>query len=450
MSEQPAFAADITYMRVQRIASIVVAGTLVVTGLSASIGVSTAAAATDPATNVPASPAYWSTCADSGPASSTCTSAVLAAVNHARSLEGVGPMMLPAGFASLTPAQQTFVVSNLERVDRGLQPAAGMVATLDNSAQTGANNEADPTLASWTIGPFNANRWGSNWAGDLNALAADYDWMYADGWGPNGSFNMDCTGPGAAGCWGHRHNILSTYGGEKLITGTGYARKSQWTSIAQIFVAGSGSYPPFVMSWAAASSRVAAPPPGVTATPTAGQHATAATIGTTTTVVAGHTASVTGHIVDAETGLPMAGTGVLLCHRTAVEATGSCSSALTDTSGSVRTVVRPVIRTEWWIAYTGGSANAAASSRANSIFVKNAVGLRVRRATRGWLLLASFAPVRGQTVRLQVRTAIGWKTLVKTPLRQRSMSFHVSRGRYRVWVAGVKGLLDNYAYAAAR
>ena len=359
-------------------------------------------------------------------------------------------MQLPSNYASLTPAEQTFVVSNLERVDRGLQPAAGMVATLNNASQTGANNDADPTLPSWTIGSFNANRWGSNWAGDLNALAADYDWMYDDGWGPNGSFNMDCTGPGAAGCWGHRHNILGSYGGEELITGTAYAAQSQWTSLAQIFVAGSGAYPAFTLSWAtvSANSAAATMPPGTSTPPTGSQDPSASTIATTTTVVAGHTASVTGTVVDPVTGMPVAGAGVFLCHRTALETTGSCESMLTDSTGTVRLSVRPLVRTEWWLVFPGSSSLAASSSRANDIFVKNAVGVSVAAATTGWRLTASFAPIRGQVVRLQVRTVAGWVTLVKTTLRTRTMAFHVGRGRYRIWVAAAKGLLDNYAYVA--
>src|SRR5262249_50157091 len=157
----------------------------------------------------------------------------------------------------------------------------GMVAVLDTASQTAANNDADPTLPSWTIESFNANRWGSIWAGDLNALAADYDWMYADGWGPNGSFNLDCTSATAAGCWGHRHNIIATYGGEELVTGVGAVKQSQWTSIAQIFVAGSGPYPSFVVPWTSVSPQTLMVPPGTSTPPTAGQDPTRATIATT-------------------------------------------------------------------------------------------------------------------------------------------------------------------------
>jgi hypothetical protein len=431
-----------------RCAAIAVAVALSASGLSVTLASPASATISDPATNVTPSPDYWPACTTDGAASSTCTSAVLAAIDHARSLEGVGPMQLPPDFATMSPAAQTFVVSNLERVDRGLQPAAGMVGTLDSTAQTAANNDADPTLSSWTIGSFNANRWGSNWAGDLNALAADYDWMYADGWGTNGSFNMDCTGPGAAGCWGHRHNILSSYGGEELITGTGSAAQSQWTSIAQIFVAGSGAYPAFVLSWATVVSHTAAStmPPGTTIPPTGSQDPSATAIATTTTVVAGHSGSVTGRLSDPVTGAPVASAGVFLCHRTALQTTGSCASMLTDSTGAVHLVVRPVVATTWWLVFPGSSSLAASSSLAKTMLVKTAVSLTAARATTGWRLTASFAPVRGQLVRLQVRTATGWHTLVKTYLRTRTMSFHLGRGRFLVCAAAVRGLLANCAY----
>lgn len=431
-----------------RIAAVAVAISMTVSGLSLALTTPASASSSDPATNVAPSPDYWPTCSSDGASSSACTAAVLAAINHARSLEGVGPMQLPPDFTSMTPAEQTFVVSDLERVDRGLQPAAGMVATLDNAAQTGANNDADPTLPSWTIGSFNANRWGSNWAGDLNALAADYDWMYADGWGTNGSFNMDCTGPGAAGCWGHRHNILSSYGGEELISGAASAAQAQWTSIAQIFVAGSGTYPAFVLSWATVAARTASAtmPPGTSTPPTGSQDPSATSIATTTTVLAGHSGSVTGRLWDPVTGSPVAGAGVFMCHRTALESTGSCTSMLTDSTGAVHLVVKPIVATTWWLAFPGSASLAASSSNAKAMQVKTAIRLSTARATTGWRLTASFAPVRGQLMRLQVLTSGGWHTLVKTNLRTRTMSFHLGRGRYLVCASAVRGLLANCVY----
>src|SRR3954469_9005743 len=115
---------------------------LAAAALAVGLPVQAAHAATgDPAQNVLPSPAYWTTCAPQGRASQTCTDLILAAINHARSLEGVAPMVLPGNFGSLTPAQQTFVVSNLERVDRGLAPVAGMVDSLDQLATEAAVND---------------------------------------------------------------------------------------------------------------------------------------------------------------------------------------------------------------------------------------------------------------------------------------------------------------------
>src|SRR3954452_5241298 len=167
-----------------------------------------AATASDPVQNIVPSPSYWSLCVEQGRDSQACTDTIVQAINHARSLEGVGPMTLPANFGSLTTAQQTFVVSNLERVDRGLPPVAGMVDSLNSLSAVAAAADADPELPGWTVGAFRLDGWSSIWAGDLNALAADYDWMYDDGWSPQGSYNLDCQTADASGCWGHRHAIL--------------------------------------------------------------------------------------------------------------------------------------------------------------------------------------------------------------------------------------------------
>src|SRR3954447_3355170 len=195
----------------------------------------------DPAQNIPPAPSYWSLCLLQGRDSQACHDTIVQAINYARSLEGVGPMDLPANFESLTTAQQTFVVSNLERVDRGLPPVAGMVESLNSLSASAAAADADPELPGWTVGSFQVTGWSSIWAGDLNALAADYDWMYNDGWSPQGSTNLDCQSADASGCWGHRHAILRP--GSHLLTGVGSELQTSWTSIAQIFVDGSGTSP---------------------------------------------------------------------------------------------------------------------------------------------------------------------------------------------------------------
>lgn len=193
-----------------------------------------AATPADPAQNVVPSPSYWTLCLNEGRNSQACIDQIVQAIDNARALEGVGPMTLPADFASLPTEQQTFVVSNLERVDRGLRPVEGMVDSLNALAADAAAADADPYLSGWSVGPLQVNGWSSIWAGDLNALAADYDWMYNDGWGPQGSYNLDCQSADADGCWGHRHAILRS--GTHLITGVGSEMQSSWMSIAQIFV----------------------------------------------------------------------------------------------------------------------------------------------------------------------------------------------------------------------
>jgi hypothetical protein len=71
----------------------------------------------------PATP-LLSSCS-AGDNSSTCNQLALAAIGRARqSLEKMGGMSFSrAAYARLTPAQQLFVVVNLERTERGLAPA---------------------------------------------------------------------------------------------------------------------------------------------------------------------------------------------------------------------------------------------------------------------------------------------------------------------------------------
>ena len=133
-----------------------------------------------------------------------CQQAVVAAIDSARSAEGVGLLELPSDYDSLTVAQQLLVLADLERVDRGLPGFVGLSSQLDAMAQAGAAANNDPAGPSGTA-------WGSNWAGgEATALLADYDWMYDDGLG---SPNLDCgQSQLASGCWDHRDNILGNYG----------------------------------------------------------------------------------------------------------------------------------------------------------------------------------------------------------------------------------------------
>ena len=404
----------------------------------------------DPATNVPPTPDYWPACSTSGASSQTCINAIVTAIDNARALEGVGPMVLPSGFASMSTAVQTFVVSNLERVDRGLQPAAGMVSSLNTVSADAANNDADPALANWNpIGPFSPNRWGSNWAGDLNALAADYDWMYDDGWGPTGSYNLDCTSSTASGCWGHRHNILSTYNGEELITGVASVVQQQWTSIAQIFVAGSGAYPDFTNSWSQPTGT--APPtatPSVT-TVTANVDGTSVSVSAPGTITAGQGVTVSGRLTDTTAGLPIPGATVRVCERAVTSSSASCTSVTTDNAGTASVVAHPVVSTLYWLVYDGSAALSPATSAQAQVSVRPALVVRAGRTTTGRFVTAHLTPARGQTVKLQRHTAGGWTT-VRTLSAKTSMSWSRLRaGSYRVVVSAVTGSLRTAGYVKA-
>ena len=140
-----------------------------------------------------------------------CTSAGVAEIDSDRAAEGLGPMTLPTNFGSLDPAEQIFVITNLERVDRGLPPVAGLSANLDAYAQQGADDGVDPSF------PPNIDGGGSLWAGSPNIFDAYQAWMYNDGWNGSGSVNEACTSPSAPLCWGHRDIILGNDPGPLLM-----------------------------------------------------------------------------------------------------------------------------------------------------------------------------------------------------------------------------------------
>jgi hypothetical protein len=167
--------------------------------------------------------------------SSTCNQLALTAIGRARqSLEKMGgvSLSLPA-YVKLTPAQQLFVVVNLERTERGLAPAAVLSKSLSAIAQAGAQAGRDPAVGRVARSLPGGGRTvyvGATWSGGwINPLGADYAWMYDDG--PGGS-NLDCRGGSAKLCWGHRDILLNSAGlkycpgqGE-LAMGTGHAGRA--------------------------------------------------------------------------------------------------------------------------------------------------------------------------------------------------------------------------------
>ena len=198
-------------------------------GLAAMWPAAALAAAADPPVNRTLSQATLQACrANSG--APACVTSALADLNAARAAEGTGPMQLPGDFGTLSVPQQLLVLSNLERVDRGLAPVIGLSGPLDQDALTGAQNDADPQPTQ-----FNGNAATSNWEGGYGSpLEADFVWMYDDGLG---SGNVDCTPSDQTGCWGHRHDILWPFDAP-VVMGAADAQGQFGPSQTELFVGG--------------------------------------------------------------------------------------------------------------------------------------------------------------------------------------------------------------------
>ena len=153
-------------------------------------------------------------------------------------------------FERLAPAEQIFAVSNFERIDRGLQPVLYMTSQLNQLAQAGSQNNADPSFPSALTGGSTLERGGSIWSGGSTVLWADEGWMYADGWGgsSNSTWNGTCTSSTAPGCWGHRDNILMANppSGCFIAAGAG----ADGSSLSEIYVEACGPAPSDItVSW---------------------------------------------------------------------------------------------------------------------------------------------------------------------------------------------------------
>jgi len=153
--------------------------------------------------------------------SAACYQDGLNDLNHARTI--LDPS-LPAlninlgALMAMTPAQQVFTITNIERVQRGLPPFTAMTRQLNNWAMTGAVNSTDPHKHSTTLtggAVINSDTTGNFTASSyMNALIADYIWMYDDNTGNATSCTPTATNPHPEdryGCWGHRQNILENY-----------------------------------------------------------------------------------------------------------------------------------------------------------------------------------------------------------------------------------------------
>ena len=208
----------------------------------------------NPSANTTPSPSFGVSCYQV--TYSSCNSSAIAAIDSARSsLEGLAPMNLPSNFNNLTPAEQVFVLIDIERVDRGLAPIVGMVNELNSDASIGANSYTDPNYRNEAIpGVTGSYGWVSIWSDDYSSAASIFDWMYDDGYN---SFNYDCQSPTSPYCWGHRDNILAaTPAGTSWIMGAYSIAASGLYSQAALMLNITGTVTPsdFTYTWAQAQA----------------------------------------------------------------------------------------------------------------------------------------------------------------------------------------------------
>jgi len=185
-----------------------------------------------PWANVVPSPGFLDVCGSATYDETACVAVVLAAINDARALESLPPMILPTNWTGLSAPEQLFVATNLERTARGMVPLSAMTAPLDAAAAQAAAAETDPQPP---VG-FPWTQFGGNWAGGVlrSPLEALYYWMYDDGLG---SSNIDCSSSDPAGCWGHRRALLLPLTCTPCVVGAAWTTTSeQTTSTAELIV----------------------------------------------------------------------------------------------------------------------------------------------------------------------------------------------------------------------
>ncbi len=187
----------------------------------------------NPAANIFPAPGYSGPCGSLASPNLYCPSG-LTLIYGDRQAEGVSPMSLPSNWTSLTTPEQLFVLTDLERVDRGLAPIEGLAANLDAYAQAGANAHTDPSF------PPYGNGGGSTYSSSSSVGMSLAMWMYDDG--PGGT-NVGCPGSGGGGCWAHRDIILGQYAAPALM-GVG-----DGPSTTQLFVGGDTTDAPY-FTWA--------------------------------------------------------------------------------------------------------------------------------------------------------------------------------------------------------
>ena len=149
--------------------------------------------------------------------SSNCVNTTVQAINNARATEGLPSMTLPGNWRQLTPAQQLFVATNLERTARNLGPMSGLTDDLDGVAASAAQAGGDPQLTAGGELSTVAGNWIQGYS---NPLEAVYEWVYDDG---PGSSNLECTAQSTSSCWKHRANILVPLACTTCVMGAGFS-----------------------------------------------------------------------------------------------------------------------------------------------------------------------------------------------------------------------------------
>lgn len=136
--------------------------------------------------------------------------------------------------AAVTPGHRTsaaralvvehavFVQLNAERKKFGLG-AATLTHAYDSDVIAAAENLRDPSLSIVPRGVVSEDGiWGAvSSSGTLSSASSSaivQTWVYQDGWQGSVTPNLDCTGPSASGCNGHRRAVLRKppYPGAKL------------------------------------------------------------------------------------------------------------------------------------------------------------------------------------------------------------------------------------------
>lgn len=198
----------------------------------------------DPAHNIAPKPnvkSYGAAPACFGkPRSTTCSTLIVRALNHARSALNKRSYHLPSRFLSLAGTEQLLVLSNDDRRLYSEPTIRGLNGALNKNASYWAVRDQDPRGVA-VVHHHQAHGFTSNWAGGTAAIAnplfAYYEWMYEDGLGGN---NVECQPRYTAGCWGHRHDTLFKFGSHvQLLMGVGSGRDSHhfqcWTELYESF-----------------------------------------------------------------------------------------------------------------------------------------------------------------------------------------------------------------------